>query len=263
MFEAPPASGMDSVWSGFDDAALQAEVDSRAGKLRALGSVNHAAIDELAELEAGAKFLRCQKDDLDEAAGDMRAAIDKLNQESSTRFQETFVVVRRNFREMFAKMFGGGNADLILEEVTDPAMDPLDAGIEIKAQPPGKEAKSISLLSGGEKALCAVALLFALFRSKPSPFCILDEVDGPLDESNIVRFMDQVKEFSSDTQFIIITHSKATMQRSEAIWGVTQDEKGVSVKRSLKFSAMAEIAEPGISERREAMPARLAAGASA
>ncbi len=233
----------DSPWAELSDSQLQKEAESLSQKIKNIGPVNFDAIDELAELEAGAEFLRSQKEDLETAVSDMRQAIDKLNSESSTRFQETFVKVRENFQQMFTRLFGGGKADLILEEVTDPGADPLEAGIDVRAQPPGKEPKSISLLSGGEKALCAVALLFALFRSRPSPFCILDEVDGPLDESNIDRFMQQVKDFTDDTQFIIITHSQRTMGMTDEIWGVTQQVPGISTIHSLSFNAMEQFGD--------------------
>ena len=236
--EPEQVSEADAEWAAMSDAELQAKVEELSQKIRNIGSVNLEAIDELAELEAGAEFLRSHKEEQEEAVESMRSAIEHLNMESSTRFQETFAAVRTSFQQMFTRLFGGGKADLVLEEVTEPGADPLDAGIDISAQPPGKEPKSISLLSGGEKALCAVALLFALFRSKPSPFCILDEVDGPLDESNIDRFMQQVKDFTDETQFIIITHSQRTMGMTDEIWGVTQKVPGISTLTSLKFDAM-------------------------
>lgn len=229
------------AWQHLSDAELQTEIDSLTQKIRSCGNVNPDAIDELAELEAGAEFLRSHKEEQEEAVASMRSAVEKLNQESSARFQETFAAVRTNFQQLFASLFGGGRADLVLELPTEPGADPLDAGIDIAAQPPGKEPKSISLLSGGEKALCAVALLFALFRSKPSPFCILDEVDGPLDESNIDRFMRQVRDFSSDTQFVIITHSLRTMSMVDRIWGVSQETPGISRLTSLEFQRMEEM----------------------
>ncbi len=249
-------------WAALSDAELQTRIEELSQKLRNIGNVNPEAIDELAELEARAEFYRSHQEELQEAVAAMRTAIDKLNDESSTRFQETFVAVRENFQKMFTRLFGGGKADLFLEEVTEPGADPLDAGIDIRAQPPGKEPKSISLLSGGEKALCAVALLFALFRSKPSPFCILDEVDGPLDESNIDRFMQQVKDFTDETQFIIISHSQRTMSMTDELWGVTQKVPGISSLHSLKFEAMKSMSSDKSSGRtvelREA-PERLAA----
>jgi chromosome segregation protein len=216
------------------DKQVSLMIEDVSGKIAKIGPVNMYAIDELAELEARAEFLQSEKEDLDKAAQDLLAVIDRLNVECGKKFEETFTTVRENFQEMFRKLFGGGKADLVLEE----ADDALDAGIDIVARPPGKEPTSISLLSGGEKALCAVALLFAIFRSKPSPFCILDEVDGPLDESNIDRFMSAVREFSVETQFILISHSKRTMGMTDTIYGVTQDEPGVSRKYSLRFTEM-------------------------
>jgi chromosome segregation protein len=228
-------------WAGLSDADLLARIEDLSQKIRNIGNVNFAAIDELAELEAGAEFLRVQKEELAAAAAAIRAAVEDINAKSSTLFQSTFEAVRVNFQQIFASLFGGGRADLLLEESAEPGADPLDAGIEIRAQPPGKEPKSISLLSGGEKALCAVSLLFALFRSKPSPFCILDEVDGPLDEANIDRFMRQIRVFAADTQFIVITHSQLTMGMTDAIWGVTQRVAGISNVLSLKYDDMDKI----------------------
>lgn len=203
-------------------------------KLDRLGPVNMCAIDELAELEARAEFLKNEQDDIASAANNLMSVIERLNGECNKRFEETFETVKENFQEMFKFLFGGGRADLIMEQPEE-GQDKLDCGIEIIARPPGKEPKSISLLSGGEKALCAVALLFAIFRSKPSPFCILDEVDGPLDESNIDRFMNAVRNFTDQTQFILISHSKRTMSMTDTIYGVTQQQPGVSTKYSLRF----------------------------
>lgn len=215
----------------FSEKDLETIVFDLQEKIRKIGPVNHQAIEELAELKARSEFLGSERDDLDNAREDLENLINRLNDECRKKFDETFNSVKENFQLLFRRLFGGGKADLILEDNDDP----LDAGIEIIARPPGKEPKSISLLSGGEKALCAVALLFAIFRSKPSPFCILDEVDGPLDESNIDRYMDAVREFSQESQFIIITHSKRTMSMTDIIYGVTQSEPGVSKKMSLKF----------------------------
>ncbi|MDR2391565.1 MAG: chromosome segregation protein SMC [Planctomycetota bacterium] len=223
------------------ETAIQAKIDDLTQKIRNIGTVNPEAIDELAELEAGTEFLRARKEEMEEAAASIRTAVERLNADSATRFQATFEKARDNFRQIFSTLFDGGRAELLLEAPADPAADPLEVGVEIQAQPPGKEPKSISLLSGGEKALCAVALLFALFRSKPSPFCILDEVDGPLDEANIGRFMRQIRAFASDTQFIVITHSQLTMGLTDAIWGVTQKIAGISNIHSLDYEAMEKL----------------------
>ncbi len=213
-----------------------------AVKIERIGPVNLCAIEELTELEARREFLVSEQEDLQQAAQDLLGVIERLNDECARRFNETFEMVRDNFRDLFGRLFGGGTADLILQEPSpEEKTADADPGIEIIARPPGKAPKSISLLSGGEKALCAVALLLAIFRSKPSPFCILDEVDGPLDESNIDRFMEAIKEFSRETQFILISHSKRTMSMTDTIYGVTQNEPGVSTKYSLRFRQ----AEPG------------------
>ncbi len=209
-------------------------IDNLVISIEKIGPVNMCAIEELAELEARAEFLKSEQSDIEDAASNLQQTIERLNNECYKRFEDTFQAVKENFQEMFQYLFGGGFADLILEEVAE-GEDKLDAGIDIIARPPGKEPKSISLLSGGEKALCAVGLLFAIFRSKPSPFCILDEVDGPLDESNIDRFMSAVKKFTSETQFILISHSKRTMSKTDTIYGVTQQQPGVSTKFSLRF----------------------------
>ena len=209
-------------------------IDNLQLSIEKIGPVNMCAIEELAELEARAEFLKSEQKDIEDAADNLNATIERLNNECYKRFEDTFNAVRENFQEMFQYLFGGGQADLVLEEMVE-GQDKLDAGIEIIARPPGKEPKSISLLSGGEKALCAVGLLFAIFQSKPSPFCILDEVDGPLDESNIDRFMSAVQKFAEETQFILISHSKRTMSKTDTIYGVTQQQPGVSTKYSLRF----------------------------
>jgi chromosome segregation protein len=239
-----------------DAEALAAHAEELQEKIRRLGPVNHAAIEELAELKARRDFLTSQQEDLAAAQEDLASLLTRLNRECRRRFDETFNTVRENFQVLFQRLFGGGKADLILEETEDP----LNAGIEIIARPPGKEPTSISLLSGGEKALCAVALLFALFRTKPSPFCILDEVDGPLDESNIDRYMSTLEEFARESQFIIITHSKRTMSMVETIYGVTQSEPGVSKKMSLRFAERENEVRPAEGEEAPEL-APVAAGA--
>jgi chromosome segregation protein len=159
--------------------------------------------------------------------------ISRLNKESIDKFTTTFEQVRINFQEVFRKLFGGGRADIILEQPEDV----LESGIEIVARPPGKETRSISLLSGGEKTMTAIALLFAIFKTKPSPFCFLDEVDAALDEANNERFNLIVQEFKKNSQFIIITHAKRTMSIADVLVGITMQQKGVSKKISVKFDS--------------------------
>src|SRR5207247_557771 len=157
--------------------------------------------------------------------------IAKINLDSRRLFTESFAAIRTNFQELFRKLFGGGMADIVLEDENDI----LECGIEIVARPPGKELRSISLMSGGEKTLTAVALLLAIFRSKPSPFCILDEVDAPLDEANIGRFTAVLRDFLDRSQFIIVTHSKRTMSAADVLYGVTMQESGISKRVAVRF----------------------------
>ncbi len=214
-----------------DWTAIREEIEELRGKIARLGNVNLDAIQELEELTPRHEQLVAQREDLMGAIARLEALIDDLDQESRTRFASTFEEVRANFQEMFRKLFGGGKADIILE---DPE-NPLECGIEIIARPPGKEPRSISLLSGGEKTLTAVGLLMAVFKSRPSPFAILDEVDAALDESNVDRFNTLLSEFLSQTQFVIITHSKRTMASVDVLYGITMEEPGVSKRVSVRF----------------------------
>lgn len=212
------------------------EVAERIEELRRkignMGNVNLDAIENEEALARRAEFLTSQRDDLLSAKRQLEDIIGKLNKQSLEMFEKSFAVVRENFQEMFRKLFGGGKADLFLVD----EQDVLESGIEIIARPPGKEPRAISLLSGGEKVLTAVALLFAIFKAKPSPFCLLDEVDAALDEANIGRFSNILQEFLVHSHFIIITHSKRTMAIANVIYGITMQESGVSKKISVKFA---------------------------
>ncbi len=210
---------------------VKAEVDGLRQRIGAMGAVNLVAIEEYSELKQRYEFLRTQSDDLTGAKAQLLKAIDDINQTSLHQFQITFDQIRKNFAYTFNILFGGGRAEI--ELVT--AEDPLESGIEIVAQPPGTKLKGITLLSGGQKTLTAVALLFALYMVKPSPFCLLDELDAPLDESNIHRFTNLLKQFVAESQFIIITHNKSTIAAADAIYGVTMQERGVSKTLSMKF----------------------------
>lgn len=219
-----------------DWQALEAQIEELKEKIRRLGNVNLDAIAEQEELEKRAEFLANQRDDLRASRKQLAELIEQLNQECRQRFSETFETVRANFQELFRKLFGGGKADVILEQPPEGVpMDVLETGIEIQAKPPGKELQSISLMSGGEKTMTAIALLLAIFRSRPSPFAIMDEVDAALDEANNVRFNQIVKEFLDQSQFLIITHSKRTMTIADVLYGVTMQEAGVSKRVSVKF----------------------------
>ncbi len=211
---------------------VKSEVDALRQRLNSMGAVNLVAIEEYAELKQRFDFLKGQSDDLTNAKTELLGAIDEINRTSQEQFSITFEQIQKNFKYTFDTLFGGGVArlDLIEEE------DILKSGIEITAQPPGTKLKSITLLSGGQKTLTAVALLFALYMVKPSPFCLLDELDASLDESNIGRFTALLKKFVGESQFIIITHNKRTVSAAEAIYGVTMEERGVSRTVSMKFN---------------------------
>ncbi|MCP4364608.1 MAG: AAA family ATPase, partial [Planctomycetes bacterium] len=212
------------------DTATQ-EMEELRRKVERIGNVNLEALEEQEQLELRERFLLNQQEDLQKAKNSLSDIIRKINQTCRERFEKSFEEIRENFSTMYRKLFGGGKALIYLEE----GVDMLDAGIEIVAQPPGKDLRSISLLSGGEKSLTAVALLFAIFQTKPSPFCILDEVDAALDESNIARFAHVVQEFTEKSQFIIITHNKRTMAIGDTLYGVTMQESGISKKIAVKL----------------------------
>ncbi|MBC8040186.1 MAG: chromosome segregation protein SMC [Opitutaceae bacterium] len=211
---------------------IKAELDALRQRLAGMGAVNTGAIEEYAELKQRYDFLKGQSDDLNTAKADLVTTIDEINRTSMEQFQITFDQIKKNFIYTFQTLFGGGIANLELI-VTD---DILESGIEITAQPPGTKLKGITLLSGGQKTLTAVALLFALYMVKPSPFCLLDELDAPLDESNIGRFTNLLGKFVDNSQFIIITHNKRTVSAAQAIYGVTMEERGVSKTVSMKFN---------------------------
>jgi chromosome segregation protein len=225
-------------YASFDEAAVQDwhEVEEEIAELRQkiarLGNVNLDAIKELEELQERHTFLTQQRDDLFVSQRQLKQLVTRLEQEAAERFQKTFIEIRDHFRLLFRKLFGGGKADVLLE---DPE-DLLDSGIEIVAQPPGKELRGISLMSGGEKSLTAIALVMSMFRSRPAPFAILDEVDAALDEANNERFNRIVQEFVAEAQFILITHSRRTMSIADQLYGVTMQEPGVSTRVSVEFA---------------------------
>ena len=215
---------------------VQQEIEELRQKINNLGNVNLEALDELEQLEGRYKSLSDQHADLASAKGSLEKIIERINADSRRLFSETLETVRGHFQTLFRDLFGGGRADVILEE----NVDILDSGIEIVARPPGKEPRSISLLSGGEKTLTCVALLLAIFRSRPSPFCVLDEVDAALDEANIDRFTKVIQGFLAWTQFIIVTHSKKTMTCANTIYGVTMQESGVTKQVSVRFEDVSD-----------------------
>ncbi|MBL7071228.1 MAG: chromosome segregation protein SMC [Candidatus Omnitrophica bacterium] len=211
--------------------AVRREIEELNRKLESMGTVNLVAIEEHKELEDRFNFLSDQREDLNKAKDDLQKAITKINKTTRKLFIETFEKIQVEFKNYFRYLFGGGQAEVFLMD----EHDVLESGIEIVARPPGKKLQNISLLSGGEKALTAIALIFAIFKVKPSPFCLLDEVDAPLDESNIVRFSKALIDFTKKSQFIVITHNKRTITLADVMYGITMQKSGVSKIVSVKF----------------------------
>ncbi len=222
---------MAATGAATDWGVVAEQVTSMQKRLDEIGPVNLVAIEEYEEAEQRHSFLSTQHDDLAKAKDQLLEVINRINSETRTMFVETFEKIRENFRLMFAEIFGGGQADLQLED----ASDVLESGIIIMARPPGKQLRAISLLSGGEQTMTAVALLFAIYQVKPSPFAVLDELDAPLDESNINRFIRILQRFIEKSQFVIITHNKRTIGMADVLYGVTMQEQGVSRIVSVKF----------------------------
>ena len=216
-----------------DADAMSAEADELRVEIKGLGNVNVDAIDEEQNLEAQNVDLAGQVGDIDEARSRLESLIGELEQVSRERFETSFNAIREHFagpQGLFRQIFGGGSADIMLLPDEDGNIDLLEAGIEIKAKPPGKLPRIISQLSGGEQAMTAVALLLSIFRAKPSPFCVLDEVDAALDEANLGRLTSALEHFLDHSHFILITHHKRTMLACQKLYGVTMQERGVSKK---------------------------------
>jgi chromosome segregation protein len=201
-------------------------------KIEKLGPVNMMAIEQYDELESRHGFLTTQRKDLVDSIASTGEAIKKIDHTTRERFREAFEAINLHFQVMFASLFGGGRASLALLDDDDI----LESGIEIIAQPPGKRLQNVQLLSGGEKALTAIALMFAIFAYKPSPFCVLDEIDAPLDDANTGRFLDLLRVMQAHTQFILITHNRKTMEIADRLYGVTMEEPGVSKLISVKLN---------------------------
>jgi chromosome segregation protein len=224
--EEMAASGAATDWN-----SVAQQIEALQKRLDEIGPVNLVAIEEYEETEQRHQFLTKQHDDLVSAKAQLLEVINRINTQTRQMFVETFEKIRENFRAMFVDVFGGGKADLILSDENDV----LESGIDIVARPPGKQLQSISLLSGGEQTMVAVSLLFSIYQVKPSPFCVLDELDAPLDESNINRFVRVLQRFITQSQFIIITHNKRTIAMADVLYGVTMEEHGVSKIVSVKF----------------------------
>lgn len=222
---------------GVSIEALEQDIVTLRSKLDTMGEVSLVAIEEQDELVKRHEFLSTQREDLVNAKDSLLKTIAKLNATSRKLFWDTFCLIRENFNRIFCQLFDGGKADLILVDESNM----LESGIEIIARPPGKRLQNVSLLSGGEKALTALALLFSIFKVKSSPFCIMDEIDAPLDDSNIDRFIELLKEFSQMSQFIIVTHNKRTIAAANALYGITMQESGVSRVVSVRFSTSGAV----------------------
>ena len=201
-------------------------------KIERLGPVNMMAIDQFDGLEERFDFLTTQRKDLQDSIRTTGEAIKRIDVTTRERFKEAFTAVNEHFQEIFSTLFGGGRAGLLLIDETDV----LESGVDVIAQPPGKRLQSIQLLSGGEKALTAMALMFAIFEFRPSPFCLLDEIDAPLDDANIGRFVSMLRGMQDRTQFVLVTHNRKTMEIADRLYGVTMEEPGVSKLISVKLS---------------------------
>ena len=223
-----------------DDASESAwleHIEQVSGRIQRLGAINLAAIEEFKAAEERKVYLDAQNDDLEEALETLESAIRKIDHETRTRFKETFDKVNKGVQELFPKVFGGGHAYL---ELTGENL--LDTGVAVMARPPGKRNSTIHLLSGGEKALTAISLVFSIFQLNPAPFCMLDEVDAPLDDANVGRYANLVKEMSEHLQFIAITHNKIAMEMADTLLGVTMSEPGVSRVVSVDVDEAAALA---------------------
>jgi chromosome segregation protein len=228
--EAAAAAGDDAL-AAADEAILEAEIAEIKSKVDAIGPVNLMAIEEFQALEERHRTLSAQQKDLEDSISSLRESVKRINRNSRERFLQAFETIRTHYVEIFKVLFGGGRADLVLEE----GEDVLECGIEMIIQPPGKKLGHVSLMSGGEKSMAALALLFAIFRFRPSPFCLLDEVDAALDDLNVGRFTRMLAEYAHNTQFILITHNKRSMESAHLLYGVTMEEPGISKLVSLRL----------------------------
>src|SRR6266436_6423010 len=219
-----------------DIEAGRARYEELGEKLEGMGPVNLVADDEYRELQERLEFLRSQHDDLVQSMKDLDRALRGMTRTAQDRFQEAFEEINRHFGEIFQRLFEGGRAELRMVPPEEGEEDPLELGVELMAQPRGKRLQAVTLMSGGERALTGLALLFAIFYYRPSPFCVLDEVDAPLDDANIHRFLRVLRELCSQTQFIVITHNRKTMEAADVLYGVTMEEPGLSRIVSVKLT---------------------------
>ena len=217
-----------------DIETVRERLAQKRGCLQELGPVNVLAIDEHRELEERLRFLTAQEEDLTQSIASLKGIIARINKTTKQLFLQTFQDLQAKFNDVFRDFFEGGRAELILVEDEEAA----EPGVDIVAQPPGKRLKNISMLSGGERALTAMALIFASFLIRPTPFCVLDEIDAPLDEENTLRFTRVLRDLSQQSQFIVITHSKQTMEMADSLYGITMEEAGVSSLVSVRLNKL-------------------------
>ena len=210
---------------------VQKQVNSLRSDIRALGSINIDSIQEYKEVKERYDFLSEQRYDLEESSNKLRKVIQEMTETMKTQFEEQFKIINKNFGEVFVELFGGGKAELKLVDEDNI----LESGIDIEVQPPGKKLQNMMLLSGGERAFTAIAILFAILKINPAPFCVLDEIEAALDDVNVFRFADYIKKFTKDTQFLVITHRKGTMEAADTVYGITMEEKGISKLLSMKL----------------------------
>ena len=219
--------------------ALNKEISSLRHSIAALGTPNLGAIDEYERVNTRYEFLTGQKEDVEKAKAELKDIIEQITTEMKAIFVERFNEIDRCFRQTFLELFGGGKAELRLEDENDV----LQCGIEIKVQPPGKALSTISLLSGGEMAFVAIALYFAILKVRPTPFCVMDEIEAALDEANVSRYADYMRRMTGNTQFLVITHRRGTMEQADMLYGVTMQEKGVSTVVELDLEAAQKTIE--------------------
>ena len=213
-------------------AVAQKQVHKLRNEIKELGSINIDSIEEYRKTKERYDFMSEQRLDLENTAAKLRKMIADMTETMKQQFAEKFAIINKNFNEVFVELFGGGKAELILEDENNI----LECGIDIRVQPTGKKLQNMMLLSGGERAFTAIALLFAILRINPAPFCILDEIEAALDDVNVFRYADYLKKFSKETQFLVITHRKGTMESADAVYGVTMEENGISKLLSMKLS---------------------------
>ncbi len=216
----------------FDVQEVEQATRELKEKIRRMGEVNLAALSDFHTTNERYQFLKTQQEDLSDSIHLLHQTIERINRTTKQRFLDTFERVNENFKEIFAHLFRGGKAELSLTDESNP----LESGVEISANPLGKRMQNLTLLSGGEKAMTAIALMFSVFKVRPSPFCLLDEVDAPLDEANVVRFQEMLKQMSENTQFILITHNQKTMSFADVLYGITMEERGVSKAVSVNLN---------------------------